>query len=171
MSPAIRTTLIAAALALVSAAVLVVLAHPAHAAGKAEVRFAEPELFTDAGRNAHDRDRALASLSEHVQRLAAQRLPDGQRLRVQFLDVDLAGTEILRRAQDVRVMRGGADRPRLQLRWTLEQDGRTLKSGEERLSDSGYLSGRLSSAAGDGDLPYEKRLLTQWFHARFEAGR
>ena len=162
--------LLAAAAALASATALVALAGPAQAAGRAEVRFVEPEKFADAGRNPSDRERVLASLRAHLDRLA-QRLPDGQTLTVEFLDIDLAGIETLRRGQDVRVLNGGADWPRLQLRWSLVQDGRTLKSGQERLSDMGYTMGsRLSSATSDGDLPYEKRLLSDWFDKQVAGG-
>lgn len=170
MSQAIRTALVAAAIALLSAAVLVALARPAHAAGTADVRFVEPERFSDAGRVAFERDQALQSLAAHLRQLA-QRLPEGQRLRVDVLDVDLAGEQVLRRGTDVRVLRGGADMPHMHLRWTLEQGGSTLKSGEDRLSDLGYLSTRITSAASDGDLPHEKRMLTQWFRGRFEDPR
>jgi hypothetical protein len=135
MTQALRTTLIAAAVALLSATVLIVLARPAHAAGSVEVRFVEPERFSDA------------------------------------LDVDLAGEQELRRGRDVRILRGAADSPRIHLRWTLELGGGTLKSGEEWLGDLGYLMHRGDLASGDGDLPYEKRLLTQWFRTQFEAAR
>jgi hypothetical protein len=170
MSQAIRTTLFAAIVALLSAAALVALARPAHAAGTAEVRFVEPERFSDAGRSPFDREQALASLTAHVNRLA-QRLPEGQRLRIEVLDLDLAGEQILRHGGDVRVMRGGADWPQIRLRWTLEQGGAVRKSGEARLSDLGYLSGHTPPSSSEGNFPHEKRLLTQWFRAQFEGGR
>ncbi len=169
MSPALRTTLIAMAVALLSATVLVVLARPAFAAGSAEVRFVEPERYSDAGRSALDRQRTLASLAAHLQSLA-QRLPDGQSLKIDLLDVDLAGEEVPRRGHDVRVLRGAADSPHIHLRWTLQHSGGALRSGQERLVDLGYLSG-IRPAAADGDLPYEKRMLTQWFRAQFEGAR
>ncbi len=170
MSQALRTTLFAALVALLSAAALIAMARPAQAAGTAEVRYVEPERFSDAGRAPFDREQALASLTAHLHQLA-QRLPDGQRLRIEVLDLDLAGEQILRRGSDVRVMRGAADWPQIHLRWTLEQGGTALKSGEDRLSDLGYLSGRTSAAASEGAFPHEKRLLTQWFRAQFEGAR
>lgn len=170
MSQALRTTLFAAVVALLSAAALVAMARPAHAAGTADVRFVEPERFSDAGRSAFDREQVLASLGTHLTQLA-QRLPDGQRLRIEVLDLDLAGESILRHGTDVRVLRGGADWPQIRLRWTLEQGGVALKSGEDRLSDLGYLSGRASHASSEGAFPHERRLLTQWFRAQFEGAR
>lgn len=170
MSQAIRTTLVAAIVALLSAAALVALAGPARAAGSAEVRFVEPDRFSDAGRNPFDRAQMLVSLTAHLGQLA-QRLPDRQRLRIEVLDIDLAGEQVLRHGSDVRVMRGGADWPQIRLRWTLEQGGVALKSGEDRLSDLGYLSGRAAASSSEGDFPHEKRLLTQWFRAQFEGAR
>jgi hypothetical protein len=169
MSQAVRATLVAALVALVSAALLVVMARPAHAAGSVDVRFVDADRYRDAGLLAADRERTLASLAAHLRALA-QRLPDGQQLRVQVLDVDLAGERAFRPGTDVRVLRGGADVPRLHLKWTLEQGGAVIQSGEDRLRDLDYLAGGPARAAGDGDLPYEKRLLTRWFEARF-AGR
>lgn len=170
MSHPLRTTLVAAGLALLSAALLVALAHPAHA-GQADVRFVEPDRFSDAGRSPFDRERALASLAAHVKDLARQ-LPDGQTLKVEFLDVDLAGDLVPRRGTDVRVLRGGADVPQIRLRWALEQAGSTLKKGEQRLTDLGYLTSRPgANAASDGDLPYERWLLTQWFREQVQGSR
>lgn len=165
MSPSLRSTLIAAAIALVSATALVLLAHPVWAAGLVEVRFVQPERFSDAGRNPIERDRALASLSAHLRELGRQ-LPDGQQLKVDVLDVDLAGEEVVRNGRDLRILRGGADVPSLAVRWTLEQGGRTVRSGDDRLTDLGYLSGRMPSNASLSDLPYEKALLTRWFQER-----
>lgn len=167
MTNALRTTLLAAAVALLSAAALVAMARPAQAAGTAEIRYVEPERFSDAGRSPFDREQALAALTAHLNQLAL-RLPDGQRLRVEVLDVDLAGEPILRQGTDVRVMRGAADWPQIRLRWTLEQGGATIRSGEDRLSDLGYLTGRAGPASSEGAFPHEKRLLTQWFRARVE---
>jgi hypothetical protein len=170
MTNSVRTTLIAAVVALLSTATLIALAQPVPVAGRAEVRFVEPEHFRDAGRSPIDRERALATLAAHIEQLA-RRLPEGQRLRVDVLDVDLAGEPAFRRGNDVRVLRGGADWPQLRLRWSLVQGERTLKSAEVTLSDLGYLQSRIGLAAADGDLPFEKRLLTNWFRGEFEGGR
>jgi hypothetical protein len=170
MSHALRTTLVAAGLALLSAALLVALARPAHAAGGAEVRFVEPERFSDAGRSSSDRERALARLAAHVKELA-RKLPDGQTLKVDVLDVDLAGELRPRHGQEVRVLRGSVDTPHIKLRWSLEQAGATVKRGEQHLTDLGLTAQPGLAAASDGDLPYEKRMLTQWFREQVEGSR
>lgn len=150
-----------------AAAVLLALAAggTAMAAGRIEVSFVQPERFADIGRSSAEQQRTLDTLREHMQSLAPQ-LPDGQTLRLEVLDVDLAGEiDPTRTGQEVRVLRGRADWPRINLRYTLTQGGRTLKSGEERLADMSYLdqATRMQMAAS---LPYEQRLIGRWFANR-----
>lgn len=136
---------------------------PAHAAGTVEVRWIEPARYADAGRNAIDRERTLQSLAEHLKSRAAW-LPDGQTLTLEFTDVDLAGEIEPWGWQDLRVLRGRADWPRLTLRYTLGAGGRTVKTGEAALSDMGYALRRHDDALGP-----EKRLLDQWLRSEFAA--
>lgn len=167
MPNALRTLVAATAVALLSAVVLVALARPVHAAGSVEVVFIQPETFADVGRLDVEREEALQSLAEHLKRLGA-RLPDGQVLRIEVLDVDLAGERNPFLLDDVRIVRGRADAPRLTLRWTLTEAGRTLRSAEERITDLGYMEGGARTAGDRSDHPYERRLLSRWFTERFE---
>jgi hypothetical protein len=134
---------------------------PAGATGTAQVSYVQPEKFADAGWGSVDRERTLKSLSEHFHVLG-KRLPDGQTLRVEVLDVDLAGEVWPRGMNEVRILRGGADWPRMTLRYTVLDGMRTLKSGETRIADMNYLLNpqRLQHHT---DLPYEKRMLDVWF--------
>jgi hypothetical protein len=136
-------------------------AAPALAAGSAQVSYVQPEMFTDAGFGSFERERTLQSLTQHLQALG-KRLPDGQTLRVEVLDVDLAGEVWPRGANEVRVLRGRADWPHMSLRYTLLDGSRTLKAGDAQLADMNYLfdAHRLTQY---GDLPYEKRMLDRWF--------
>lgn len=135
------------------------------AAGRVEVRFVEPEHYTDIGRAPVDRERHLGLLERHLQALGA-RLPDGQVLRLEVLDVDLAGEERwVGRHPDLRVLRGRADWPRMQLRYTLIAGGQTLRSGDERLQDMAYLERGGSLGRGEA-LAYDLRMLDEWFAAR-----
>jgi hypothetical protein len=165
-----KTSLAAAlaALAAVIAAITLTL-WPRHAlgAGQVEVKFTKPEQFSDAGRGTFERERTMNSLREHFGTYAA-RLPDAQTLRVEVMDVDLAGEQSPLRLHDTRVLRGRADWPHIKLRWSLEEGGRTLKSGDEHLSDMHYFFG-LRSAEKYGDLPYERRMLDQWFRDKVAA--
>lgn len=134
----------------------------AQAAGRAEVRFIEPERYADIGWNSSDRQANLEGLKRHFERLAAS-LPDGQTLTVDVTDVDLAGETEPAHPWGVRVLRGRTDIPMMTLRYTLSAPGGALKSGDARLSDLDYFFGL---PRGDG-LAYEKRMLDRWFQQTF----
>ncbi len=139
----------------------------AHAAGKVVVNYQQPEQFADIGRSTWDRERALKTLSAQFESLAA-RLPDGQTLRIDVTDVDLAGEIRPWGWHELRVMRGTVDWPTLTLRYTLQAGERTIKAGEERLTDMNYLHSSLSPRdSADGDMAYERRLVRRWFEANF----
>jgi hypothetical protein len=147
----------AAALALVLTAPLA-----AQAAGQVQVKWIEPEKFSDAGRGSFDRERTLQALAEHLQSLG-ERLPAGQTLSLEVTDLELAGElePFSRFHQDVRVLRGRADWPRMSLRYTLSDGTRTLAAGDAQLSDPHYLYRSLRATQG-GSLAYEKRMLDEW---------
>jgi hypothetical protein len=135
---------------------------PVHAAGKLDLNFIAPESFSDIGHGSYDRERNLKTLADYLQTLAAQ-LPEGQTLKLEVLDIDLAGELLPRATQEVRVMRGTVDWPQMALRYTLTQNGAALKSGEARLSDLGYLTALRARDTAGGDLAYDKRMLQDWF--------
>lgn len=139
---------------------------PAHAAGLVEVSYVQPEQFADVGRGVFERERTLRSLTRHFEQLG-QKLPTGQTLRVEVLDVDLAGFVRPFGVHELRVLRGGADWPHMTLRYTLVAEGRTVKAGEDQLADLNYMFYLRGGADQGGDLPYEKRMLERWFGANF----
>lgn len=134
----------------------------AQAAGQVQVKWIEPEKFSDAGRGSFDRERTLQTLAEHLQALG-RRLPDGQTLSVEVTDLELAGEvePFGRFHHDVRVLRGRADWPRMSLRYTLSDGTRTLARGNADISDPNYLFRSLRHSQ-DGALAYEKRMLDDW---------
>ena len=154
-----------------AASLLAASALPVHAAGQVEVSYVKPEEFRDAGRGVVDRERTLGTLTQYLQQLA-KKLPEGQMLRLEVTDIDLAG-EIYpgRHLNDVRVLRGGADWPHINLRYTLLDGSRMLKAGEAKLADSAYMFTRHSLPIQDSELAYEKRMLKQWFDQNFIAAQ
>lgn len=127
------------------------------------VKFVQPEQFSDLPFAAYERKEVLDELTKHFEQLAKQ-LPAGVDLNVEVLDVDLAGRIHHRRADEIRVMRGGADWPTMHLRYSLVRDGKVIASGSERLSDMMYLDtlrGRYSSGE---QLRYEKQMIDEWFN-------
>jgi hypothetical protein len=137
-------------------------------AGTIEVKFTEPKRFSDIGRSHTDQEQTLATLRAHFESYA-QALPANQTLSVEVTDVDLAGEqEFMRARSDLRVLRGRADWPRISMKYTLSEGGRTLKQGEEHLSDMAYQQHGLLSRVND-ELPYERRMLDRWFDERLGA--
>lgn len=136
------------------------LAGAAH--GGVTVNFVEPEKFTDMPFNSYDKQRVMEDLKKHFDRLASG-LTAGQELKIDVLDIDLAGRiEPNRTTQDLRILRGRADWPAITLRYNLESQGKSLKSGEERIFDMAYLSGHNHYNSGE-NLRYEKQMLDTWF--------
>jgi hypothetical protein len=140
-------------------------------AGAVEVRFIAPQNYSDAGTVPSQKEAALRAIGRQLEGLGLRLLPANQTLKVEVLDVVLAGTErVLQGDTRVRVTRGGADFPRIKLRYTLEQAGQPVRSGEEWLADLDYSRGVLSVYASD-PLYYEKHMLDKWFKERFVEGR
>jgi hypothetical protein len=162
--PAMRHILHAAA-PVAALAIAALAALPAHAAGKIEVKFVEPAKFTDAGFSDRETERTTEHLGDAFKRLEAK-LPDGQTLHVDVLDVDLAGNTKRLPPQERRVLNGGADWPKIKLRYTLTAEGRTLASGEETLSDLDYMNRTPRVRNSTRPLPYEERMLEDWFARR-----
>lgn len=149
---------------------LVMGAATAQAAGTVTVAYIQPEKFADVGHSRRDVDDALKELTHHFEALAAKHLVDGQRLNIEVLDVDLAGEirPTRRSMQDIRVLKGGADWPRIKLRYTLEAAGQAPRSAEQSIADMAYLQ-RIAVANRGDALHYEKRMLDEWFGAQFGA--
>jgi hypothetical protein len=125
------------------------------------VTYAPPDKMTDVPRFSSDRESMEMVFREHLDGLAAK-LPAGQQLKVDFLDIDLAGDVFPRvPVRDIRVMKGQADWPRMELRYTIEQNGQTLRSGTSKLSNSSYLT---SINSYRNELyGHELQLLDDWF--------
>lgn len=138
-------------------------------AGTVEVSFVSPASFIDAGRTPWDKDANLKALEKHLQSLGQRLLPANQVLKVELLDVDLAGILQLNRirGEEVRVLRGSADSPRIHLKYALEADGVTKGGSTEWITDLDYAHGGLPTRHDAEPLYYEKRMLDTWFKTRF----
>ena len=158
-SPPLRT----ACLGTLAVVMVLSVCAPAQAAGSVEVHWLAPETFSDAGRNALDRERTLADLELLIKQLGAQ-LPDGQTLTLDVSDVDLAGEIMPGRLHDIRVLRDRADWPRMKLHFTLRAGATVLKAGEAQLADMGYMHGPPAS----GGYVFEQRMIERWFKSEFK---
>lgn len=141
-------------------------AAPAWAAS-VEVTHADPAGFADVGTTPAQREANLAELERHLRRLGERHLAADLTLHVELLDVDLAGWTRPTRlgTADLRVLRGGADWPRITLRYKLQRGDQVLKEGRESLADLDYLGH--GPYGGEEPLRHEKRMLDDWFAKRF----
>lgn len=144
------------------------IAGAAHA-GKVEVAFVNPASYTDAGAGAAEEAANLREIDRYLRTLGERFLPAAQTLKVEVLELDLAGA--VRPQPDgseLRLVTGGADFPRMRLRWSLAGDG-AQRSGDERVADLDYTRG-LANRGDSHALFYEKRMLFAWFKSRFVNG-
>ena len=130
------------------------------------VSFVDPSLYTDASDWEHDPKRTLAEIEHHLKALGDRYLPSYDVLSIEVLNVALAGRPQLRSASGVRVMTGEADWPRIELRYRFAASGRSARVSKETVVDMAYLR-RLEPKYALTSLPYEKRMLDEWFKARF----
>lgn len=134
------------------------------------VSFVEPDRYTDSGNQPWDRESNLRELERYLQKLGDKYLAPNQTLRIEVLDVDLAGWPRYggRAPNEVRVLRGGADFPAIRLRYTLESPQARTEAREETVEDTSYLDHGLRIGTSES-LYYEKRMLDEWFRKRFAA--
>lgn len=151
-----------------AAAALALLAAGAASAAQTVTTYVAADKFTDVPFGAIERERLLKDLSAHFAHLGKQ-LPQGQELKLEVTDVDLAGRiDWSRRSgQDLRLVTGGADWPRLELRYTLSEGGKVLDSGEAKLSSMNYQQQMNFYSSGE-PLRYEKQMLDEWFGKTFK---
>jgi hypothetical protein len=128
-----------------------------------KVTYIEPDKYADMPFEPGGRENVLKDLSEHFQKLGKQ-LPPDQNLTIEVLDIDLAGhiRPGIRSGRDIRIVKGGADWPRMRLRYSLDAGGRVIASGDADLSDMMYQQ-RLNRYSDGDTLRYEKQMIDDWF--------
>jgi hypothetical protein len=133
----------------------------------ATVSYVDAKNFTDVPRNERDREIVERDITAHFDKLSSK-LGKNETLKVEVLDIDLAGREEPRIGHtfDLRIVRGQADWPMMKFKYVLERDGKSVASGEARVADLNYTMGfnRYSSSE---PLRYEKRMLDVWFRETF----
>ena len=135
---------------------------------KVTVVFIDPAAFSDIGGLESDPSRNLSDIAAYLRSLGDRYLPPQITLRIEILDISLAGRsrESARATWPVRSMTGEADWPRFELRYTLETSSGITSPVEETVVDRTYLR-RLEWRYQSLTLPYEMRTLEEWFKLRF----
>lgn len=137
--------------------------------GAVAVRWDDPARFSELrlSPNVTEARRGdwVEQLARHLRERAAARLPPGERLEVDILDIERAGEyEPWQDLQlrDVRMMRDVYP-PRMRLRFRrLDAQGRVIAEGERRLVDPGYLSSVVPPGFANDPLRYEKAMIDRW---------
>lgn len=149
---------------------MVVGAVGSHAAANVDVNFFEPDVFSDARDASGRTGENLKILAIYLEQLGQQYLPLGELLTITVLDVDLAGDIRPRGIRgDFRVLKGGADWPRIKLRYSLQSGDQILATGEESIADMDYML-RVPTGNSSDPLYHEKRMLNDWFVRTFGKG-
>ncbi|RZL93402.1 MAG: DUF3016 domain-containing protein [Variovorax sp.] len=156
---------------LLSTLAAIVVAAGASAAASAaalSVVFVDPDKFTDAVYShpqgtEQQRAEVLRDIERHLRQLAERGLPAGDALRIEVLDIDLAGwfePFRFRTGTDMRVLRD-ITWPRIKLHYTLTCGDRVIASAEEQVTDLNYLmtgrsgpSSRLEATASRPSPPW-----------------
>lgn len=154
-----------------AAVVLLGVALPAVAAQLA-VSFVEPEKYADAGfnsssPNAKEREQVQRELEQHLAKLADAKLAADDSLKIDVLDIDLAGeiNPFVGGGREMRIVRD-ATWPRIKLRYALTRGGAVVAQGEERVSDMNFLMTGNRYSSSDR-LRYERAMLDDWFDKTF----
>ncbi len=133
------------------------------------INFVQPEKFTDAAyasefTDERQRMEVQQDIQAHFQKLATQNLPADYVLKIDVLDIDLAGRFepfAFSSPSDLRIVRD-ITWPRINLRYTLLNGGKVVKSGEEKIVDIHFML--TSNRYWNSDrLRYEKSMLDNWF--------
>jgi Protein of unknown function (DUF3016) len=134
------------------------------------VTFTKPDTYIDMPFMQYEKDQVLQELQAHFNKLGAS-LPAGQTLKIEMLDIDLAGRlkPVGHTARELRVLNGGADWPMLQFRYSVEAAGKVVTSGESRLSDLNYLR-QYNRYRSSEPLRYEKQMLDNWYKTAIGGG-
>ena len=140
---------------------------PAYAA--VTVTYGDPDRFTDAGDRWNDPVKVAQTLAEQLRKLGDQVLPPGTDVRIEILDLDRAGRTAMNLPTEIRVVNGKNDMPCIDLRYTVETAGTASAPRRERLCDPEFLRSLEPRYSEHDPLVYEKRMLDEWFRARFTA--
>jgi len=135
------------------------------------VTYANPDRFTDAGDRNSDPVSVMKDLEQHLRSLGDRYLPPNANLKIEVLDVDRAGRPRMNLPTEIRIVTGKGDMPCIDLRYTLEMDGKVAQSNKERVCDNDYLRPAGPRYNEHDPLAYEKRMLETWFQERFAKGK
>ena len=112
------------------------------------------------------RERTFKDLEKHFAKLASN-LPEDHTLKIDVTDVDLAGDTNAAGINRTRIIKQLYS-PRMNFSYQLlNATGEVVKSEDVVVRDMNFMSGRLKYR--NTSLPYEKKMLDDWFESTFNA--
>src|SRR5260221_2366545 len=111
------------------------------AAAGVSVAFLDSSRYTDAGSDPAEVERNTAEIAKYLEGLGNKYLKPDQMLRIEVLDIDLAGRPRMHRSSpnDIRVLNGSADSPRIKLKCTLVTNVEATPNAEGKLAHMNYM--------------------------------
>ena len=134
-------------------------------AGEPVVTFTNVDDYTDFPYS--DIETLQRLLTEHMVK-QAKKLPPSVDLKIEVLDVDLAGDikANFRTPTDIRVRNGRTDGPEMKVRFSISDNGKLLQTAEETLKDADYMQ-KTNRYYNNDELRYEKQMIDDWMQKRF----
>ncbi|MDB6114870.1 MAG: hypothetical protein JWQ83_1183 [Lacunisphaera sp.] len=133
------------------------------------VNYTSPDKFTDL-RETSSGDASpyyMEQLTKHIKETAVLHLTAGQKLDVNFTDIDLAGDIRPGSIHDIRVIKE-IYIPRMELHFRLtDAHGAVVKEGDRHLTDLSFQVNISVGAERNDPLYYDKQLLTDWLNREF----
>ncbi|TYK65844.1 DUF3016 domain-containing protein [Colwellia echini] len=118
------------------------------------------------GNRSSFRESVFHNLEEHFAKLAAT-LPEGQTLKIDVTDVDLAGDTRVASINDIRVIKEIYP-PRMTFSYVLENaDGSVVQTDEVQAQDMSFMTNSRLKYRNDM-VGYEKKMLDDWFEGTFQ---
>lgn len=140
-------------------------------AASSEVTWTDYESYRDIDPGEQNRKRfretTFKNLEKHFVKLAGT-LPEGQVLKINVTDVDLAGDTHAGGINRIRIIKSIYS-PRMNFSYQLlAEDGKVIQSDEVVVKDMNFMSTTRLKYRNDS-LGYEKKMLDDWFDKAFTA--
>jgi hypothetical protein len=134
---------------------------------RVEVIFDHPDNFNDIRDTYSDtsggREYVIRELTKYVARTADEYLPAGQKLKIVFTDVTLAGRLPIQATDDDRRIYQTTYPPDFKFTYTVtDASGAVVRQGTDHIRDLDYTTRVLTPPDNTLPLPYEKAALRDW---------
>jgi hypothetical protein len=153
-------------LSLILSAIFIV---PTTSAATSEIKWTNPDdyrdIYSGEEHRKHFRERTFKTLEKHFSSLAKQ-LPQGQMLKIEITDVDLAGDVQHGGTRQIRLVKE-IYFPKMKFSYqVVDAANNELSAGQADLKDMTFMTG-INLRYRNDSLGYEKKMLDNWFKDTF----